>query len=224
MRLSLCVLFTLGSLLVVRSAIGDELIFEDNFKDRLSDKWQIVGLKDSDYRIRNGGLEIRVQPGKLTKQTPMLKVMFPITSANTVYASVKITVLDDFTEEGESAGLYLVDESGTEFSARKERKDKKLIYAPGEVVFKGKDGEEDDFTKYEDIIVNESAEAGPVRILVDRGDAFFQVGPSTKGTYLNHFYSAIRPTSKGFALTACGAPKEASHWVRFENFKVAHRR
>jgi len=206
---------------------ADEIIFQDDFKNGLSDKWEIVGLKkDVDYRIRKGGLEVRVQHGKLLKQTPLLKIKTPFKDDVPVIVSVKVTPLDKFTAQGEQGGVYLLDEDGPVFSVRKEQHKDKLIYSPGEVVFEGKDGEEGDLEKYRTIIIPEKPEAGPLRILVDHEYAFFQVGPTRDDKYHNHFYSAIRsnPSSRGFALYACGAPEGAEHWVRFEDFKVFYRK
>ena len=204
------------------SNAAEKVLFQDDFKAGLSAKWQLVGLKKEDYRLRDGGLEMRVQPGPFTADTPMLKVMLPFTSAETAIASVKVTLLDKFTEDGEFAGVFLLDEAGREFAAKKERLAGKVYFSPGAVDFQGEEGEEGDLTKYKTLLVDESPEAGPLRIIVDRGDAFFQVGPSSKGKYHNHFYSAIRSTSKerGFGLSAGGAPKGSSHWVRFEDFRV----
>jgi hypothetical protein len=42
-----------------------DVIFEDNFDNGLSDKWQMVGLKQEDYRIRDGGLECCFRTGRL---------------------------------------------------------------------------------------------------------------------------------------------------------------
>jgi len=53
-------------LLCLPVCLAEEVLFEDDFEDSLSSKWQVVGLKKEDYRIREGGLELRVQPGKLT--------------------------------------------------------------------------------------------------------------------------------------------------------------
>jgi hypothetical protein len=201
---------------------GAEVLFQDDFKRGLSEKWQVVGLKKSDYRVRDGGLEMRVQSGDLTDATPMLKVMVPITSRGIAVASVKVTVLDAFTQDSEFAGLYLLDETGPEFGAKKERVLGELVFSPGRYEFRGKPGDEGDPAKYEVIYTNESKEAGPLRIIVNRGYAYFQVGPDAGGKYLNFFHSAIRKEKKerGFCLVAAGAPKGKSHWVRFEDFRV----
>ena len=82
-----------------------DVLFEDDFNNGLSDKWQVVGLQKEDFRIRNGGLEMRIQPGKRTRDTPMLKVILPFATTSTVIASVDVTILDEFTEDGEFGGL-----------------------------------------------------------------------------------------------------------------------
>jgi len=204
-----------------------ELLFKDDFTHGLSDKWQVVGLKQSDYRVRQGGLEIRVQPGKPTRNTPMLKVILPFTSADTVIVSVKVSLLDEFTQDHEFAGVYLLDESGPEFAAKKERIDGKLVFAPGNDIFIGSPGEEG--TRSRGVTRSSTP---PLRRKPDRCESLwtaatpsFKSGPSAKDEYLNFFYSAIRAEKKerGFGLMAAGAPEGASHWVRFEDFRVESR-
>ena len=205
--------------------LADDTLFEDNFDDGLSDKWQIVGLTKEDYRIRDGGLELRVQIGELTRTTPMLKINLPFTTSDTVVASVEVTVLGEFSQPGEMAGIYLSDETGREFGAKKQFVDDALVFAPGRYIFTGEPGEEGDAKKYDVDYTPADDSAGPLRILVDRGYAYFQVGPSAKGKYLNFFHSALRKKSqeRGFCLTAAGAPAGAVHWVRFDNFRVFER-
>ncbi len=201
--------------------LAENLLFEDDFKEGLSSKWQAVGLKKQDYRIRDGGLELRVQPGKPTRETPMLKVTLPFTSSDPVIASVDVTILDRFTEPGEFAGLFLNDEDGREFGAKKRRLDGHMVFSPGKVEFIGAPGEEGDPQRYTLKYWPATKDAGPLRIIVRGGYAFFQVGPSSKGKYLTFFHSAIRNSNKrGFSLMAAGGPSDKVHWVRFENFRV----
>jgi len=204
---------------------GDDVLFEDDFRSGMSDKWQIVGLDKSDYRVRDGGLEMRVQPGSLSADTPMLRLPLSFTSADTVVVSVKVTLLDEFTQDHEFAGVFLLADNGREFAAKKERVDGKLVFAPGDYEFQGESGEEGDPAKYEVNYTAESKEAGPLRIVVDRGNAFYQVGPSADDKYLNFFHSAIRKVTnqRGFCLAAAGAHAGSSHWVRFEDFRVFRR-
>ena len=65
----------------------EEVMFQDDFKSKLSPKWQVVGLKESDYRIRNGGLEMRVQSGKWSSKMPALNVLLPFEDPETVIVS-----------------------------------------------------------------------------------------------------------------------------------------
>jgi hypothetical protein len=217
----LLAIFTLF-LFAPQNAISEDNLFKDDFKHKLSPEWKVVGLKETDYRIRNGGLEMRVQPGKLTRDMPMIKVILPLNAEDAVIASVKVTVLDEFTKDHEFAGICYLDESGPVFGAKKEQIEGKLAFAPGKYEFKGKEGEEGNLDKYEAKYTPETNEAGPLRIIVNSGYAFFQVGPSPKGEYRNFFQSAIveAKQERGFCLVAAGAPEGESHWVRFEEFRV----
>lgn len=212
-------LFVLG---MASPTFAEDVLFADYFRNGLSEKWEVVGLDKKDYRVRDGGLEMRVQPGKLTDQGPMIKVVLPFTAADTVIVSVRVTLLNPFTVENEFVGVHLLTDGSREFAAKKERIDGKTVFAPGKYQFIGKPGERGDPEKYTITYANESDLAGPLRIIVDRGNAFFQVGPSLDDKYQTFFHSAIgqKATSRGFCLTAAGAPDKAEHWVRFTEFRV----
>jgi hypothetical protein len=117
-------------LLATPCGLCEDVLFEEKFEGRLSDRWEVVGLPKTDYRVRDGGLEVRVQPGELTRDR-LVRVVLPFTTADVVIASVKVVLLDEFTQDGEFAGLYLIDEGGPEFGAKKQRVDGKLVFAPG---------------------------------------------------------------------------------------------
>jgi hypothetical protein len=222
-RTSLLVFFAFWVVAIPKSLFAaEEVLFEDQFKKGLSDQWKIVGLEKEDYRIKNGGLEIRVAPGPQNRATPRVNIILPFNAASSVVASVKITLLDEFTEENEFAGLFLIDEQSAEFAAKKERIGDRVVFAPGHYEFQGKKGEEGDPKKYKVQYSPATKNAGAIRIIVNQGYAYFQVGPSKEDKYQTFFHSAIRKKTKerGFALMAGGAPKEKAHWVRFEDFKV----
>jgi hypothetical protein len=208
------------SIMVSFPCFAEEILFQDNFKDGLSKKWEVVGLEKTDYRIKDGGLEMRVQ--SKGNERGMVKVTLPFKTSDTVIASVNVTLLDDFTADKEYAALAKLTDGSVEFLAKKQRVDGKLVFAPGQYLFKGKKGEEGDVAKYEVKYTAATPEAGDLRIIVRGHYAFFQVGPSTKMSYANFFHSAIQENSKsnGFCLTAFGAPEKANHWVRFTDFKV----
>jgi hypothetical protein len=201
---------------------AEELLFEDKFDSKLSDKWDVVGLAKEDYRIRNGGLEMKVQRDQKKSERAYLRVNLPFKTSDTVTASVEVSVVDKPLERHDLAGLTLLDPEGRSFTVRKTNIDGFHVFAPGEVDFIGKEGQEGDPGKYTVKYWPADKAAGPLRIIV-RGDyAYFQVGPSTDGKYQNFFHSAIRSHNKGngFGLIASGPPSEVETWVRFDNFRV----
>lgn len=216
---------TFGIVLVLLApTIGraEDVLFEDTFKDGLSPKWVAAGLDKTDYRVKDGGLEMRVQNGPEKRGQPMLKVILPFKTTDTVIVSVKVKPLDEFTVDKEFAGVDLLTDGSPEFAAKKQRVNGKLVFAPGKYVFKGKKGEEGDVEKYEVKYTEATMEGGALRITVDRGTAFFSAGPTAKDEYLGFFHSALQKDVKGcgFCLIAAGAPEKANHWVRFTDFKV----
>ncbi len=200
---------------------AEEVLFEDTFDKELSEKWQVVGIAKEDYRIRDGALEVRVQPEK-RGGSPMLKVELPFTTADTVTASVEVTVVGEPLRRGAAAGLVLTDKGRVSFSTRKTKIDGYFVIAPGEVDFIGAPGEEGDPANYTVKYWPANAASGPLRIIVRGHYAHFQVGPSTKGQYKNFFHSAIQEAKEGlgFGLIATGGSDDVEQWVRFDNFRV----
>lgn len=201
---------------------AEDPLFEDTFDKGLSDKWKAVGLKSEDYRIRDGALEIRLQPNKQDGGTPMLKVDLPFKTSDTLTASVDVTVVGPPLPRGAWAGLALTGQKGERFTVRKTNLDGYFVFAPGEVGFIGKKGEEGDPGKYTVKYWPADKSAGPLRIIV-RGDyAYFQVGPSSTDEYKTLFHTAISKSDSGmgFGLMAVGGVSDVEQWVRFDNFRV----
>jgi hypothetical protein len=205
-----------------RHAAGEDVLFEDKFDGTLSPKWQAVGLAKDDYRIRDSGLEMRVQTGRRTRDTPMLLVLLFFKTSENIIASVEVTPLDQFTEPDESAGLFLTDADSREFGAEKRNLNGHLVFSPGNVEFIGEEGEEGDPQQYALKFWPANEVDGPLRIIVRGHYGHFQVGPSRKGKFLNFYHSALRENEpkRGFCLSASGGPSDRNHWVRFDNFRV----
>ena len=148
------------------SCSGEDILFEETFDHELSDKWKIVGLEKDDYRVRDGALELRVKPLKAKDPQPMLKVDLPFTTADTVVASVTVTVVGEQLNRGDVAGLCLTDRVGSSFSGRKTNIDGYFVLAPGEVGFIGTPGQEGDPGKYTVKYWPADEAFGPLRIIV----------------------------------------------------------
>ena len=202
---------------------AEEILFEDTFDEKLSPQWKAIGLKEGEYRIRKGGLEMRVLPVNKRTGPPMLMVHLPFKTHETVTASVELSLIDQFTEPTETAGLYLTDEESRDFAAEKKNINGFLVFSPGKVEFIGKkDGNRGDPQQYSQKFWPANEESGPLRIIVRGGNGYFQAGPSKEGEYLNFFHSALRDNEpkRGFCLSTSGGPTDKEHWVRFDNFRV----
>lgn len=201
---------------------GDELLFEDNFDAGLSEKWRIIGLEKTDYRVRDGALEIRLRPWNEKLPQPMLKVDLPFGTADSVVASVDVHVEHETMKRGEHAGISLNDRVGVSFTGRVTNIDGHILLAPGQVEFIGKPDEEGNPGKYTVKYWPADKDYGPLRILVRGHYAHFQVGPSKDGNYKTFFHSALRESNDGlgFGLYATGESDDANRWVRFDNFRV----
>lgn len=208
--------------LPVPISLGDEILFEDNFDNGLSDKWQVVGLDKDDYRMTDGALEIRLRPGMDKQPYPMLKVDLPFQTADSVIASVDVSVAYETLRQGERAGLSLNDPQGVSFTGRVTNNDGYVVLAPGHVDFIGKSGEEGNPGKYTVKYWPADPEFGPLRILVRGHYAHFQVGPSKEGKFETFFHSALRQSKEGmgFGLFAVGEARDTDRWVSFDNFTV----
>lgn len=221
-KLMLAVLIAALMQTTVAATLAQEVLFEDKFDGPLSKQWKPVGLRPADYRIRDGALELRVQTGPRQKTMPMMQVILPFDTSQSVAATVDVLPLDPFTQEGESAGLHLTDADSSEFSVQKKNINRHLVFSPGTVEFIGEEGQEGDSQQYALKFWPARQDAGPLRILIRNNYAYFQVGPSDTGKYQKFFHSALRKDEpkRGFALAAYGAPADKEHWVRFDNFRV----
>lgn len=216
------VLWAAAFVLVLHSKLlGEEGEFVDSFETGLAPGWQAIGLEPDDYRIREGGLEIRV--GGSQEGMRRLRVPFAIGPEESGVASVEVTIVEGSLERGESAGIQFYRNDSVLFSVRKTNINGFLVLAPAEVKFEGEDGDEDDPNLYSTKYWPANPERGPLRIVIRGSYAHFQVGPSASGKYATYFHSAItdEPGESGFELYVESVREDSDCWVRFDNVKLS---
>lgn len=204
----------------------DEVVFADDLDPGLSSEWNIASIPIEDYRLRDGALELRVQPGMLSDKTPMVSITFPHKATDVLIAPVDIAPLDPFSEQSESAGFCLASDRKTETGTRKQFIDGQLVLSPPQPEFIGQPGEEGDPEKYALRFWPATKESGPLRVIVRDDVAYAQTGPSGEGNDVNLYHAALvkNPKQRGFALLATGGPVSKAHWVRFDNVRVVRSR
>ncbi len=88
-------------------------------------------------------------------------VLLPFSTNDSVAASVKLTVVDRFTEAGENASLSLTDEDIREFGGQKRNLNGSLVFYPAKYEFIGKKGSEGDSRQYTKKYWSAKEEFGP---------------------------------------------------------------
>jgi regulation of enolase protein 1 (concanavalin A-like superfamily) len=63
--LAVCLGLTLCAFLVGAASAEDEVVFKDDFKDKLAEGWAWVREDPKGWRVTEEGLEIRIQPGNM---------------------------------------------------------------------------------------------------------------------------------------------------------------
>jgi regulation of enolase protein 1 (concanavalin A-like superfamily) len=94
----------LGSLLLLAPADRDKVLFEEHFDGRLQGGWQWVREDKSEWRIRDGQLEVRSQPGRIWGGNDAKNVLLrdPLKPQD---LAASVTVAHKPGEKWEQAGL-----------------------------------------------------------------------------------------------------------------------
>jgi hypothetical protein len=202
-------------------AVGDEPPVVEEFGEGWESRWTLSGLGPEDYRVRNGGIEVRVVPTERDELGGMLMIDLKRSTEDTLIGSVCVTVIEGELPRGASAGLAAARPGAPFFSVWKTNQDGYLLLSPGQPEYVGDDGEEGDPSEYAVKYWPATERAGPLRVIVRDDYAYFQVGPSDAGTYLNPFHSAILPSrgDVGFALRVRGGDPDRPCWVRFDQVR-----
>lgn len=214
-------LIALGLVIAVGRAGADEPLLVETFGEGWESRWSLSGLAPEDYRVREGGIEVRVVPTERDELGGLLKIDLKRSTSETLIGSVRVTVIEGELPRGAAAGLAAMDGDEPVFSVWKTNQDGYLLFSPGLPEFVGKEGDEEDPSGYAVKYWPANEQAGPLRVIVRDDYAHFQVGPSDDERYLNLFHSAILPSRGdiGFALRVRDGDPEHPCWVRFEEVR-----
>jgi len=179
------------------AAAEPAVVFEDTFDGKLARGWTWIKESKDAWRIKDGGLEFRVLPGKEN----ILAVEVPRQGAYAV--EVTLTSVPQPTRQYEQGGFGWYHEDKQSFKYVKELIDGKTYVFPGKKEM--------------------PAATIQLRLEVRGGKFTAHFRPDAKGEPRPAFSGTLPAGGKGrhrVSLMCYNGPKDADHWMRFDNFRI----
>jgi hypothetical protein len=203
MRYLLLSLFALAVPAISARSDQPRVIFEDRFEGKLADGWTWLREDKHGWRLKDGGLEIRVQPGKAATVRNALVRDLPEHRPGTWSYEVSVTNLTEPIQQYEQAGLTWYHDGKPAFKLVKELVDGKVVIVPGKIPFVGKTVQ--------------------LRVLVRDNQYTAQYRPEDGGEWHTAATGKLPAPGKGkdqISLQCYDGPPAAEHWMRFRNFRI----
>jgi len=192
-------------LLLLGGAAAQEpqTVFEDRFEEKLGEGWSWLRENKDAWRIREGALEIRVEPGAAHSVKNALLRKAPDRKEGRYAIEVTVTNLSVPTQQYEQAGITWYVDGKPVFKFVKELVDgKRRIVVPGTLV---------------------PMESDTVQLrLVVKGDSYVaQYRPEAGGEYRAAGEGKLPPQGEDQVSLQCyHGPPDKEHWFRFDDFRV----
>jgi hypothetical protein len=198
-------LFVLGWLLANLSFAGeDAVIFEDRFEGKWGAGWSWIREEAGGWRLQEGGLEIRVQPGVAATVKNALVREAPDRSQGTFAIDVTVTNHTVPTQQFEQAGITWYQDGKPVFKLVKELVDGTLMIIPGRKPM--------------------DAKSVQLRLIVTKDSWTAQYRPNAAGEFETAATGKLPPPGKDQVSIQCyNGPPDAEHWIRFDDFRILRR-
>ncbi len=182
-------------------AAEPRVVFEDKFDAKLGDGWAWLRENTTAWRIRDGGLEIRVEPGLANNVKNALLRPAPDRSQTSYAVEVTITFTTPPTNQYEQAGITWYQKGTPVFKLVHEHIDGKDYIIPGKVPAPEK--------------------TVRLRLLVTKDKYTAQVQPNANGDFKTEASGNLAPGAEEQISIQCyNGPANAEHWMRFDDFRI----
>ena len=199
-----CVLHSFVSLIILAGwAVADEprVQFEDGFDKKLGDGWTWLRENPDAWRIQDGALEIRVEPGHAETVKNALRRSTPDRSKMKFAVEVTITFTAEPTQQYEQAGITWYHEDKPVFKLVHERIDGELWIIPGRQPAPEKTVQ--------------------LRLIVDGRKWTAQFRRDSKGEFQTAAEGELpTPGNDMISLQCYQGPPDSTHWIRFDDFHI----
>jgi len=176
-------------------------VFEDRFEGKVGDGWTWLRENPKTWRIKDGALEIRVEPGVAPTVNNALVRKAPDRSKGKLAFEVTVTSTADPTRQYEQAGITWYRDGKPVFKLVHEFIDGKTYIIPGKVPT--------------------ATKTVQLRLVVTTDRFVAQFRPEGKGDFRT---AAEGPLPAGpdeqVSIQCYNGPPDADHWIRFDDFRV----
>jgi hypothetical protein len=201
MRLSVLAIATTCVFLGLESNAAERVVFEDHFDGKLADGWRWLRENSEAWRIKDGALEIRVEPGAAGDVKNALVRQAPDRTKGKYAIEVTVTSNTVPSEQFEQAGITWYIKEQPSFKLVKERVDGTLMIIPG----------------------RKPMDCKSVQLrLVLTGDSWVaQYRPDGKGDFQTAESGKLAaPDSDQVSIQCYHGPADGEHWIRFNDFRI----
>jgi hypothetical protein len=200
---ALAILTTVVVLSAALRADEPQVVFEDRFQGKLAEGWTWLREDPQAWRLKDGGLEIRVQAGKAATVKNALVRAIPDRSQGMLLFEVTVSNLSKPIQQYEQAGLTWYHNGRPIFKLVKELVDGKVMIVPGKIAI--------------------ADEPVTLRITVEgkRYTAQYRLRGETQ--WRTAFTGKLSAAGKGkdeISLQCYDGPPNAQHWMRFTDFRI----
>ena len=178
------------------------VLFEERFDGKLDEGWSWLRENSSAWRIREGALEIRVEPGAARTVKNALVRRAPDRSNGKFAIDVTVTNTTKPTQQYEQAGITWYNDGKPVFKLVKELVDGKLIIIPGRKP-----------------MISKTVQ---LRLIVTSGNFVAQFRPNAEGEFQTAATGKLpAPRNDQVSIQCYNGPANAEHWIRFDDFRIS---
>jgi hypothetical protein len=181
-----------------------EVVFADSFTGKMDEGWSWLREAPDAWRLKDDGLEIRVQPGNAATVRNALVRTAPDRSQGKYAIEVTVTSYALPKIQYEQAGITWYVDGKPAFKLVKELVDGKLVIVPGLVPVK-----------------DEEFKTIQLRLIVTADSWTAQFRPDAKGEFQTAGTGKLAaPKNDQVSIQCYHGPTDAEHWIRFDDFRI----
>lgn len=198
---------TLGTIVVLclaslpARAAEPKAVFEDCFDGKLADGWSWLREDAGAWRIKDGALEIRIQPGVAATVKNALVRKAPDRREGKFAIDVTVTNLHKPTQQYEQGGITWYHDGKPVFKLVHELIDGGLFIIPGRKPM--------------------AADSVQLRLIVTANSWTAQFRPDSKSEFETAGTGTLpEPGDDQLSIQCYQGPPDAEHWMRFDDFRI----